>query len=603
IHACVYVCSLWHVNAFSSSPPCPINATFTSVNLRNVLQWFPGNGTPEDTHFTVQYAIYGDSVANTKGTQVHWRKVQQCTKIVQTWCDLSNELWDLEQGYYARVRAVSRRSSSIWTLTRRFDPKSDTSFGPPLVSIEIENNSAIITLKGPMRYLPNNHTSVVSMATLYPHMMYNLSIHNTYRDRKNHVMLFSGLYKYRLMEYNTEHCFSGKAKFLAMPIQCHSSEWHCITTPPDPVIGQLQRVVVGIAVPSVCLFLLVVTCYFLYHYLMGKGQKSPYTLVIYDNHTASLLMPHFLIFQNPPSFNHTVLTFPLEKLNIIHVTAIEPIFPRQHMADLPPGYAIQRSGSAPDPEQPHDERYIDYGFVALAPKIDVREDEEREMRADGTNHKGEHKGEHKSTNKRDDHLSRVNRSQAKPHLSQSSTQTCLQEHKPADIGTSMRAKPLAQTPGATNREADTEEGDKEFLGSLIINKTPQTGVGEGSERESVPLLSAYVSQDVKATSDADESDYLADKYCSPRPAVMKEDHVEQEEGGIFLHWEPSAWNLQSLGSEEEVNVTRGRVLLQDVLIRQTSEEEAEAQRQLERDGEREWDNILSKWNLVIPMDE
>uniref|UniRef100_A0A3Q3XBZ8 Interleukin 20 receptor, alpha n=1 Tax=Mola mola TaxID=94237 RepID=A0A3Q3XBZ8_MOLML len=560
-------CLSFVVLLFSSSPPCPINATFTSVNLRNVLQWFPGNGTPEDTHFTVQYAIYGDSVANTKGTQVHWRKVQQCTKIVQTWCDLSNELWDLEQGYYARVRAVSRRSSSIWTLTRRFDPKSDTSFGPPLVSIEIENNSAIITLKGPMRYLPNNHTSVVSMATLYPHMMYNLSIHNTYRDRKNHVMLFSGLYKYRLMEYNTEHCFSGKAKFLAMPIQCHSSEWHCITTPPDPVIGQLQRVVVGIAVPSVCLFLLVVTCYFLYHYLMGKGQKSPYTL-------------------NPPSFNHTVLTFPLEKLNIIHVTAIEPIFPRQHMADLPPGYAIQRSGSAPDPEQPHDERYIDYGFV---------------MRADGTNHKGEHKGEHKSTNKRDDHLSRVNRSQAKPHLSQSSTQTCLQEHKPADI-----------------------EGDKEFLDVKMDG-----GVGEGSERESVPLLSAYVSQDVKATSDADESDYLADKYCSPRPAVMKEDHVEQEEGGIFLHWEPSAWNLvlpdmaaafskekgldwllqgkkereQSLGSEEEVNVTRGRVLLQDVLIRQTSEEEAEAQRQLERDGEREWDNILSKWNLVIPMDE
>lgn len=71
---------------------------------------------------------YGDSVANTKGTQVHWRKVQQCTKIVQTWCDLSNELWDLEQGYYARVRAVSRRSSSIWTLTRRFDPKSDSKF-------------------------------------------------------------------------------------------------------------------------------------------------------------------------------------------------------------------------------------------------------------------------------------------------------------------------------------------------------------------------------------------------------------------------------------------------------------------------------------------
>lgn len=35
-------------------------------------------------------------------------------------------MWDLEQGYYARVRAVSRRASSKWALTQRFDPKSDS---------------------------------------------------------------------------------------------------------------------------------------------------------------------------------------------------------------------------------------------------------------------------------------------------------------------------------------------------------------------------------------------------------------------------------------------------------------------------------------------
>ena len=33
------------------------------------------------------------------------------------------------------------------------------------------------------------------------------------------------------MDYNTEYCFSAKAKFLSMPVQCHSSAWHCITTP------------------------------------------------------------------------------------------------------------------------------------------------------------------------------------------------------------------------------------------------------------------------------------------------------------------------------------------------------------------------------------
>lgn len=318
------------------------------------------------------------------------------------------------------------------------------------------------------------------------------------------------------------------------------------------------------------------------------------------------------------------------------------------MADPPPGYPSQSSGSASDLEQPHDGSSLDYGFVAVASKIDVGGDEETERRADGTNHEGEHQ-KNKSTTKSEDHLSRVNRCQAKTHLSQSSTPTCLQKHKPADIGSSMHAKPLAQTLGATNREADTEEGDKGFLGSLIINKTPQTGflhvtlnlqtttvdvkiggsVGEGSERECVPLLSTYASQDITAISNTDKSDYLADKYCFPRPAVRKEDPVEEEEGGIFLDWEPSAWNPvlpdmaaafgkekgldwllqdqkereQSLGSEEEVNLTKGRVMLQDVLVRQTSEEDAEAQRELERDGEREWDNILSKWNLVIPMDE
>lgn len=44
--------------------------------------------------------------------------------------------------------------------------------------------------------------------------------------------MISGPYKYRLMEYDTEYCFSAQAKFLSMPVQCQSSAWQCITTPP-----------------------------------------------------------------------------------------------------------------------------------------------------------------------------------------------------------------------------------------------------------------------------------------------------------------------------------------------------------------------------------
>lgn len=56
-------------------------------------------------------------------------------------------------------------------------------FGPPLISVDVEDNSAIVTLKGPMRYQSHNLTPVVSMTTVYPQLSYNLSVHNMRRDR------------------------------------------------------------------------------------------------------------------------------------------------------------------------------------------------------------------------------------------------------------------------------------------------------------------------------------------------------------------------------------------------------------------------------------
>lgn len=69
---------------------------------------------------------YGDSEVDSKGRRVRWRVVQGCAEVAQSWCDLSNETSDLEHGYVARVRAKTRRASSGWILTRRFDPKPDS---------------------------------------------------------------------------------------------------------------------------------------------------------------------------------------------------------------------------------------------------------------------------------------------------------------------------------------------------------------------------------------------------------------------------------------------------------------------------------------------
>lgn len=340
----------------------------------------------------------------------------------------------------------------------------------------------------------------------------------------------------------------------------------------------------------------------------------------------------------------------------------------------------------PEPEQPWDDVSIDYGFVAVAPKINARKEEERERRhgsrGDGNNLRDEHQKslsgqsyKKKEWRVENGHAAGIVTPQAKPHRSQKSTHSCPQKHTPihptkevcnrvqAQACFPINSASLNQTRGATNQE----EGG-EFLG-LLPNKTPQIdlfhiplnlrtnkrgglgeemlmadgkideGVEEGGARESVPLLSAYASQNIKdmSTSHTDQSDYLPDECGVLRQATVDqigkdEDEVEeeQEEGTIFIDWDPKArklvfpemaftgeggldWSLQTEkgrdnrveGGEEEVNAMRGKLLLENVFVRQASEEEAEAQREMEVDGERRWEasDILARWNLVISMDE
>lgn len=364
----------------------------------------------------------------------------------------------------------------------------------------------------------------------------------------------------------------------------------------------------------------------------------------------SLLMLYCINFQRSPSFNQTVLKFPPEKTNLIFMTVIHPSdldsnisgpsCPKWdgHVADPPPGYAAQSFDVPAEPEQLWDDVSIDYGCVAVAPQIHAGEEETgstHDKVGDGNHLKGEHQ---KSTS---------------GDISKWSTHPCPQKQTPIEVRTlkqidkQINSAPLTQTQavscqGTNNSQVEREEG------GLFLNKTPiesrgmkkqmmmaegkiDGSVEEGSESERVPLVSACASK-------TGQSDCLSEDCGVLRPATVDgiqkasgEQAEEEHEGETtFIHWNPNstklwlpemvfpkeaglAWLWQGekdrknrVEEEEEgVYTERKKVLLENVFVRQSSEEEAEAKRAMERGGDKGLglDDIVNKWELVISMDE
>ncbi|XP_017264497.1 interleukin-20 receptor subunit alpha [Kryptolebias marmoratus] len=523
--------------AVSASPPEPIEVGFSSVNLRNVLQWSPGKWSPDNVRFTVEYAIYGRTIRNSKGKSKIWRPVRECTEILRTWCDLSTETRDEEQGYYARVRAIGPKSSSDWVRTERFDPKSETVFGAPEVSVEIDNNSAIISVKGPMRYPSNNHT--LPMKAIYPHMFYNLSIHNTHLNEMRHIPVVTSPYKYQLMEFNTKYCFSAKIKFLSIQMRSQSSEWYCITTPKDPVIEQLQSSLVGIVVPALCICVLMVVGYVLYHYLTASDQKSPPILKI------------------PPMY-----PLPPEIVKEIPDIVIVDKQPRWTLKD-------QLKMDTPPRYPPDYDHY--YGRVG--------EEAPRASGPDDGNNQNIGTCEHHRSLSDDVYAPQVTacnclrRDNKGGHLriqEQPEASPLLQvEQQP---GVNVTLPPQTQAPV---QSSEGEGIDVEPSG-LFISRNPVTGLfsvhlsmlkeeaeegggADGNEKggqeggnrsEKIPLLSGYVSQRIRNQPPVppDESDFSADYSCvlalpAAQTAERYESGHEREGGDLCVDWIPR-WRPQ-----------------------------------------------------------
>uniref|UniRef100_A0A3Q2ZZZ4 Interferon alpha/beta receptor 2-like n=1 Tax=Kryptolebias marmoratus TaxID=37003 RepID=A0A3Q2ZZZ4_KRYMA len=121
--------------------PAPSNVSISSYNMMHSLRVWPGPRTPPEARFVVQ-------TLSSRGSR--WRSVAECSNLKsgQT-CNLTNDFTDVFDHYRARVRAVASNQTSKWTISRQFQPLSDTVLGPPDVSVSGCGNCLILQVRNP----------------------------------------------------------------------------------------------------------------------------------------------------------------------------------------------------------------------------------------------------------------------------------------------------------------------------------------------------------------------------------------------------------------------------------------------------------------------
>uniref|UniRef100_A0A672QSL2 Interleukin-20 receptor subunit alpha-like n=1 Tax=Sinocyclocheilus grahami TaxID=75366 RepID=A0A672QSL2_SINGR len=257
-------------------PPEPRNVHFYSENLRNIVRWTPAAGSANGTVYTVEYAIYGDE-EESGSERVRWRRVEHCSSVTQSECDVSQQTFNLEEDYYARVRAASANTQSVWTETmHRFSPVLHTVLGAPLLELTVLQNYINITIKGPFRWRTKRTKKEKSLWKIFPHMIYNVSMFDGRSSHTNYMLLKNGNVTLGPLDFSTRICVSVQAQSESLPLAYKPSERQCVETPKDPFRDQLLAAMLGGVLPSaLCLCVLVVLVGLVHCYITDHRQRLP----------------------------------------------------------------------------------------------------------------------------------------------------------------------------------------------------------------------------------------------------------------------------------------------------------------------------------------
>ncbi|NXH15657.1 I20RA protein, partial [Bucco capensis] len=253
------------------SLPNPRNVHFESVNMKNVLRWLPPEGTGAGVFYRVKYSVYGVG---------KWIRKPECKYINRTWCDLSSETSDYEEQYYASVKAFLNGMCSDWIETTRFNPLTDTTIDPPMVSVSSTEKSISIILTAPEKWKRSPEEESVSLLQVYPGLQYNVSVLNKKTKKRWFFSISNTTMVVPWLEPGTAYCVSAQIRVTTPLLHSQFSKEYCISTLKDKTADEAITIIFGYVLPVILTVLCIsMTCYCVHRYIHVSKQKHPTNLV------------------------------------------------------------------------------------------------------------------------------------------------------------------------------------------------------------------------------------------------------------------------------------------------------------------------------------
>ncbi|XP_041068101.1 interleukin-22 receptor subunit alpha-1-like isoform X2 [Carcharodon carcharias] len=197
----------------------PTGVQFDSVNFNNTLRWTQKGS--QQTVYDVEYRIYGET---------KWKNKTECHHITAHYCDLTNEIVQDNNWYYARVMAISKNANSTWSLSERFCPLDKTIIGAPAVEYTAGNRSITVFMHLPQ--VPLRQGVQRSIKDIFATIEYEVQLKQSLTNKTVFNSLNESAYlKIESLEPNTKYCAKVQLRLIKELFSKKSQPAHfCIQT-------------------------------------------------------------------------------------------------------------------------------------------------------------------------------------------------------------------------------------------------------------------------------------------------------------------------------------------------------------------------------------